>query len=80
MILLESCNRIFVPVSNDWMNQCKKKEWEEYLLRTGYEEILDRTEMLQVPQIRQWSSLDEYKECYLWGEPGDYIRQVLGGL
>lgn len=80
MILLESCNRIFVPVSNDWMNQCKKKEWEEYLLRTGYEEILDRTEMLQVPQIRQWSSLDEYRECYLWGEPGDYIRQVLGGL
>ena len=36
MILLESCNRIFVPVSNDWMNQCKKKEWEEYLLRTCY--------------------------------------------
>lgn len=26
------------------------------------------------------SSLDEYRECYLWGEPGDYIRQVLGGL
>ena len=69
MILLESCNRIFVPVSNDWMNQCKKKEWEEYLLRTGYEEILDRTEMLQVPQIRQWSSLDDIENVICGENP-----------
>lgn len=79
IMLLESCNRIFIPVLEDWMNKCKIMEWEEYLLRTGYEQILDKVKKISIPEIKPWNNLDEYKENYMWGCPGDYIRQILKG-
>lgn len=75
--LLNLCDTIYMPVLSDKISMCKLSEYEEFLLRTEREDIMNKTVKVKVPHNKnnEWS--DNYVEELLWGEVGDFIRQIL---
>ncbi len=79
IVILESCTSIYIPTTDNSVETCKIKEWEEYILGTGHNDLFDKVYKVSVPKCEPWSSVEEYREKYLWGEAGDCIREFIKG-
>ncbi|MDO4295171.1 MAG: hypothetical protein Q4D90_03315 [bacterium] len=77
--LLQICDRIYMPVKNDAVSAAKLEEWEAFLCLSKKQTILDRTKRLFLPSCRKMTRKEGYLEQLLWGELGDYTRQLLRG-
>lgn len=75
--ILEICNFVYMPLEDDRVSMCKINEYEQFLLRTEREEIVNKTVKLKLPKndSREWK--ENYMEQLLWGETGDFIRKIL---
>ncbi len=78
--VLEICSRIYMPICKDHLSQMKISAFEEYLLKRGWEDILNKTEKVDVPYQESFENEDNYFEQKLWGEVGDYVRKVSAGF
>lgn len=79
IFMLEGCDCVYIPISENRIESLKIAEWEEYLLGTGHEELFNKINKVYIPEEISWNSMEEYREKYLWGEPGDYIRKYIKG-
>lgn len=70
--LLAVCHRIFAPVDDSYLSQCKKKEFEEFLFRTEYAEVLERIQYVELPWDEARGEEDSLDALFL----GFYNRQV----
>ncbi|MBT9776158.1 hypothetical protein GPL15_06515 [Clostridium sp. MCC353] len=77
--ILEICGTIYMPVKDDCMSAAKLEEFEEYLTQSGKAGLLDKIQRLKLPYHSNFGRRDTYLEQLLWGELGDYVRQLLKG-
>ncbi len=77
--LLELCTTIYTPVNDDCVSAAKIEEWRQYLQCSGRGGILERVQMLKLPTTKSIHQPEMYLEKLLWGEMGDYVRDLLKG-
>lgn len=77
--LLEVCDVIYMPVREDGMSVSKLQEMEAYLKHSGHQQILEKTVRLKLPFHSNFGRKENYVEQLLWGELGDYVRQIIKG-
>lgn len=77
--LLELCDVIYMPVKEDGISVSKIQEFEEYLELSGRREIQEKIVKLKLPFHSCFGKKENYVEQLLWGELGDYVRQLIRG-
>ena len=77
--ILKICDGIYMPVRQDKVSVAKIEEFEEYILVSGHEKILEKVQRLKLPYPNSFGGQRDYLEQLLWGELGDYVRQLLKG-
>lgn len=75
--VLEVCDEIYMPVQEDCISAAKVEEFEEYLSACGRESVKARIQKIKLPYHSSFGRRDSYLEQLLWGELGDYTRQLL---
>ena len=76
--VLEQCTRIYMPIREDPVSLAKLKELEQYFSQTGNGMLRERIKRLKLPYHGSFGRGD-YIDQLLWGELGDYVRQLLRG-
>lgn len=75
--VLEICDAVYMPVKDDCLSIAKVEEFEEYIVSSGHEALKNRIQKLKLPYHCSFGRRDNYLEQLLWGELGDYTRQLL---
>ena len=78
--VLQCCDVIYMPVKEDGISSAKLEEFEEYLERSGNLELKERIRRIKLPYHSSLGRRESYMEQLLWGELGDYTRQLLKGV
>ena len=78
---LDLCQIIYMPVEEDRLSLAKVQAFEEYLDQTGNSGLRARIRRLRLPRPSCMWETDGcgYPDRLLWGEMGDYVRQLLQG-
>ncbi|MFR5601826.1 MAG: hypothetical protein ACLTKI_05480 [Lachnospiraceae bacterium] len=77
--ILEVCDIIYMPVKDDCVSVAKLEEFEEYLQLSNRQPLLEKIQKLKLPYHNSFGRKDTYLDQLLWGELGDYVRQLLKG-
>lgn len=75
--LLQHCDRIFMPVREDSLSCAKLFHYEKILAEKGYQDIPDKTRKLKLPFHNSFGKSEYYTEQLLWGEFGDFIKELI---
>ena len=78
--ILQKCDVIFMPVKEDGVSSAKIEEFDEYLILTDNLDVRDKIRRVKLPYHSSFGRRENYMENLLWGELGDYVRQILKGL
>ncbi len=78
--VLECCDVIYMPIKEDGVSSAKLEEFEEYLEITGHQSLWEKIRKVKLPYHSSFGRRDTYAEQLLWGELGDYVRQLLKGV
>ena len=73
------CDVVYMPVREDCISAAKLEEFEEYLEEADDTGVRDRIQKLKLPRHTGIGKRDGYLEQLIWGEMGDYVRQLLNG-
>ena len=79
MALLDACDVIYMPVREDPVSQAKIDEFEEYAALADDGRVREKIQKLHLPRFRRTGRRENYGDQLLWGEMGDFVRQLLGG-
>ncbi|MEG0215274.1 MAG: hypothetical protein RR685_03910 [Hungatella sp.] len=77
--IIEACDIIYMPVKEDCVSVAKLEEFDSYLEVAGKSFLQDRIRKLKLPYHSSFGRRDGYIEQLMWGELGDYVRQLLRG-
>lgn len=77
--LMQLCSVVYMPVKEDSVSLAKLEEFEHYLEVSGNSAVKDRIKKLKLPYHSSFGRRENYLEQLLWGELGDYVRQLLRG-
>jgi len=75
--LLELCNRIYMPVLKDTVSQAKLVQFDKILNSWGLVAISEKIKRLKLPYHRNFGAKEVYIEQLVWGELGDYVRNLV---
>lgn len=78
--ILQQCEIVFMPIKEDGISTAKLEEFDEYLDITGHQDIREKIRKVKLPYHSSFGKRESYMENLLWGELGDYVRQILKGL
>lgn len=73
------CQVIYMPIKEDSVSLAKLEEFETYLERLGKEDVKERIRRLKLPYHSSFGRKENYLEQLVWGELGDYTRNLLRG-
>ncbi|MGN0373357.1 MAG: hypothetical protein ACI4F3_11140 [Enterocloster sp.] len=76
--LLGICDVIYMPVLDDCISAARLEEFEDYLAAADDGSIRDKIQKLRLPRPGTVFRRESYMEQLMWGELGDYVRQLLG--
>ena len=76
--VMKLCRVIYMPIREDPVSLAKLKELEQYFSQTGNGMLRERIKRLKLPYHGSFGRGD-YIDQLLWGELGDYVRQLLRG-
>lgn len=77
--ILEICSGVYMPIRQDYLSSAKIEEYEEYIKVSGHGGILEKIQKLKLPYQNSYISQGNYLDQIVWGELGDYVRQLLKG-
>lgn len=77
--ILSMCDVVYMPVREDYISTAKIEEFEEYLEEADDAGVRDRIQKLRLPRHTGIVKREGYLEQLIWGEMGDYVRQLLNG-
>lgn len=77
--LMELCGRIYAPISKDPVSSGKAEEWKRYLEVSGRVHLQEKVQFLELPVLHTAVSAERYLEECLWGELGDFVRELVLG-
>lgn len=75
--ILDICSSIYMPINDDRISLMKVAAYEEYLLKSDKENIVDRMIKVKLPKTEGDKWDENYMERQIWGELGDFIRKLL---
>ena len=75
--LLEKCGMIYMPIRDDVLSQAKLQQYKRLLEVKELTEIMEKTRQIKLPFHSSFGSGEQYLEQLLWGELGDYVRELL---
>lgn len=79
--LLEICRAVYMPVKEDSISAAKLEEFFLFLESSGHGGLKENIHKLKLPYHSSFGRRESYLEELLWGELGDYVRQMIrGGL
>lgn len=79
--LLKICQAVYMPVKEDGISAAKLEEFFLLLETSGHGGLMEHIHKLKLPYHSSFGRRENYLEELLWGELGDYVRQLLrGGL
>lgn len=79
-VFMALCQKIYMPVREDWASHCRVEEFEQCMRMKGYEALLERVQKIKLPAWNLLESRQLYAEQLLWSELGDYVRsQIMMG-
>lgn len=76
--LLDICDVIYIPTERGYLKEEKLKSFEECILRSGKEALMDKCIKVTPPKVDERPWTDEYFEELSWGELGEYIKKIIG--
>lgn len=76
---LECFDMIYMPVKDDCVSAAKLEEFEEHLTVAGKRGLKEKIQKLKLPYHSNFGRQDTYMDQLLWGELGDYVRQLWKG-
>jgi len=71
------CDLIYMPVKEDAVASAKLEEWKDYLNASGRDCLWEKIRLLKLPRPRLAYSCETYLEQLLWGEFGDFVRELV---
>lgn len=77
--VLAVCDAVYMPIKDDPVSVAKIEEFEEYLEESGEGYMKERIQKLRLPRSIKTTARGGYLEGLMWGELGDYVRQLLNG-
>lgn len=77
--LLELCNVIYTPIKEDCVSAAKLEAWQNYLEESGRNHLWEKVRLLRLPRPGAVWQTETYLEQLLWGEMGDFARNLLKG-
>lgn len=77
--ILEACDGVYMPVLDDWISRAKIREFENYLQTSGRSGVAEKLEKVRLPVGGRGFSRENYPEQLLWGELGDFVREMVRG-
>lgn len=78
--VLETCDIVYMPVKEDGVSCAKLEEFDQYLDVSHRESLRERIVRVKLPWHNSFGRKDDYMEQLLWGELGDYVRNLLKGV
>lgn len=75
--ILEVCNKTFMPVADNPVALMKISAYEEYVLKSENNEIIDKCTKVKVPLTSVDVDDESFLDRQLWSELGDYVRSIL---
>lgn len=75
--VLDICDLIYMPITDDRISLMKISVFEECVLRSEKENLLNRIVKIKLPQSIKQEWEENYLEGQLWGELGDYVRKIV---
>lgn len=77
--VLEQCDVVYAPVREDCVSAAKVEAWRQYLFHSGRQNLWERIRLLKLPVPSAVRPAESYLEQLLWGEVGDFCRNLLSG-
>lgn len=77
--LLELCDVVYAPVREDCISAAKISAWKEYLQRSGQVRLWEKARLIKLPVPTGIRQAETYLEQLLWGEMGDFVRNLIKG-
>lgn len=77
--ILEQCSAVFMPVKEDAVSMAKVEAFDSHLAYLGKEELRARVKKLKLPFHMNFGRKENYVDQLIWGELGDYVRNLLRG-
>lgn len=77
--VLELCGVIYTPIKEDCVSAAKLSAWQDYLELCGRAYLWERVHLLKLPRPGAVWQAETYLEQLLWGEMGDFVRNLLKG-
>jgi hypothetical protein len=75
--LLDRCRRIYMPVLSDRISQCKLAQFENLIRIWDFSQLLPKITRVKLPFHAESGPGENYVEQLVWGELGDYVRELL---
>ena len=75
--VLSVCDVVYMPVREDCVSAAKIEEFEEYLEAADDGSVRERIQKLKLPRMGSVIRREGYLEQLLFGELGDFVRQLL---
>lgn len=77
--VLSVCDVVYMPIKEDCISAAKVEEFEEYLEEADDAGVRAKIQKLKLPKNTGIGKREGYLEQLVWGELGDYVRQLLNG-
>lgn len=75
--MFSMCSQLYVPVLSERLAKDQQRRFELWLEKNGSDELLQRMQIVTLPQCAQNGTMKERLEYALWGEAGDYMRNLI---
>ena len=75
--VLKECDRIYMPVRQDFLSEAKVRQFEDLLKFWDSDDLQSRLVKLTLPYHQVRESGRGYFEGLIWSELGDYVRKLL---
>ena len=78
--ILGACDIVYMPVKEDGISAARLEELDEYLEMVERPDIQEKIRRVKLPYHNDFGRRETYLEQLLWGQLGDYVRQLLKGV
>lgn len=75
--MLDFCNKVYMPIIHETLSLMKVSAFEEYLLKSENNSILDKSIKVKMPSVKIDIEDESFLDRQLWNEIGDYVRSIL---
>ena len=75
--ILNFCRRIYMPVRSDPLSQAKISQFENLIHIWDYKNVEEKLKKITLPYFESRSRGRAYFEDLVWGELGDYVKELL---